>query len=353
MSRRNVFRAGAVAALGVTGLALPAVGAAAAVTAMAPAAGECGPLPDDPHFFGRSGAARTLALDAAETSYNGWSVGTPASAIGVGTYTVDGSSVRLQVKSGDVATVLMYVAGRFNREVETLRSGYCGGYEYRRNVNNPSVWSNHASGTAIDLNWSDHPNGSKGTFTQSEVTAIRAILAFCGDVVYWGGDYRGTTDEMHFEIDVAPGSSSLSNLAQKITGGGVGGQKVAIWAQANGRALCAESAGAAPTIANRTAVGPWETFTMIDQGGGNVALRAAANNLYLCAENGGNNWMYTNRYSPGQWETFQLITNGDGSFSLRSRANGRIVCAENAGNSPLIPNRDAIGPWEKFNLQRL
>lgn len=353
MSRRNVFRAGAVAALGVAGLAVPTAVIPAAAAAAAPTAGECGPLPNDPHFTGRTGAARTLAADAVETSYNGWPVGTPASAIGVGTYTVDGTSIKLQVRSGDVATVLMYVAARFNREVEGLRVGYCGGYEYRKNVNNPSVWSNHASGTAIDLNWSDHPNGSKGTFTSGEVSAIRAILAFCGDVIYWGGDYRGTTDEMHFEIDVPPGSTELADLAKKITGGGLSGQKVAIQAQANGRYLCAESAGAASTIANRSAVGAWETFTMVSLGGGNVALRAAANNLYLCAEDGGNNWMYTNRYSPGPWETFQLITNGDGSFSLRAQANGRIVCAENGGNAPLIPNRDAIGQWERFNLLRL
>lgn len=351
ISRRNAFRAGAVAALGVAGLAVPTVATAAA--AAPPAAGECGPLPDDPHFLARTGAARTLARAAAETSYNGWPVSSSASAIGVATYTVDNSSVRLQVRSGDVATVLMYVAGRFNREVEALRAGYCGGWEYRKNVNNPSVWSNHASGTAIDLNWADHPNGAKGTFTGSEVSAIRAILAFCGDVIYWGGDYRGTTDEMHFEIDVPPGSQALSNLAQKITSGGIGGRKVALRSYANRRLVCSESAGSAPLIANRDVIGPWETFTMIDRGGGTVALRAAANNMYVCAENAGSSSLIANRYTPAQWETFQLIVNDDNSFSLRSLANGALVCAEAAGGAPLIANRSAIGPWEKFELLRL
>jgi len=355
MSRRTVFRAGAIAALGGAALAIPGMARAAA----APARGECGPLPDDPHFAARTESARTFALAAVETSYNDWPVGSPASAIGVANYTVPGTSVVLPVKSGDVATVLMYVASRFNGEVQALRSGQCWGYSYRKNVNNPSVWSNHASGTAIDLNAVLHPNGAKGTFTGSQVSSIRAILAFCGNVVYWGGDYRGTTDEMHFEIDVSPGDAQLTALVQKINGGGTagggaagGGQVVGLRARANGRVVCAEAAGGTSLIANRTAVGPWETFTIVPRGGGMVALRAAANNRYVCADDGGNTALIANRTAVGQWETFQLVTNADGSFSLRSQANNKFVCAEGAGGSPLIANRDAIGAWESFDLIR-
>ena len=350
-----MFRAGAVvAALGVGGLAsAPRAVATTAPLTLDSSTGDCGPLPDDPHFVGRLGAARTLAADAGETSYNGWPVGTPASAIGVANYTVPGTSVVLPVKSGDVATVLMYVAGRFNREVEALRSGQCWGYDYRKNVNNPSVWSNHASGTAIDLNAVLHPNGAKNTFNSGQVAAIRNILAYTGDVIYWGGDYSGTTDEMHFEIDVPPGDSDLPALVAKIQSGGPGGQRAAMRAQANGSLVCAESAGAASLIANRSAVGQWETFTIVDRGGGMVALRAAADNLYVCAENGGASPLVANRYSIGQWETFQLLTNGDGSFSLRAQANNKLVCAEAGGNAPLIANRDVVGQWESFNLIRL
>ena len=161
---------------------------------------------------------RISATPTSATSYNGWTVGTPASAIGVQNYTVPGTSVMLQIRSGDVATVLLYVAQRFNAEVETLIKGQCGGYDYRPNVNNPSVWSNHASGTAIDLNWSKHPNGVKGTYTAPQTAAVRKILDFCDGVVYWGEDYRGTVDGMHFEINVPPGSPKLSQLVGKING---------------------------------------------------------------------------------------------------------------------------------------
>ena len=59
-------------------------------------------------------------MPAGSTSYNGWPIGTPASAIGVQNFVVPGTTVTLPIKSGDVATVLMYVAQRFNAEVETL-----------------------------------------------------------------------------------------------------------------------------------------------------------------------------------------------------------------------------------------
>jgi hypothetical protein len=165
---------------------------------------------------------RTLdanALPSDPTSYNGWTVGTPASAIGVQNYTVPGTNVVLPIRSGDVATVLLYVAQRFNNEVETLDRSQCWGYDYRPNVNNPSVWSNHASGTAIDLNAVNHPNGVSGTFTATQTAAVRQILAFCGNVVYWGEDYRGTVDGMHFEINVPPGSAELTALVRRIGGG--------------------------------------------------------------------------------------------------------------------------------------
>lgn len=360
LSRRSVLRAGALAAagLGMAGV----VGAPGALAAAAAGPGECGPGPDDPHFAGRisaggGAAARLFAAAAAETSYNDWPIGYPASTIGVTNFTVPGTSVVLPVRSGDVATVLMYVASRFNGEVEALRANQCWGYSYRMNVNNPSVWSNHASGTAIDLNAVLHPNGASGTFTSSQVSSIRAILAFCGNVVYWGGDYRGTVDGMHFEIDVPPGDPQLGALVQKITGagggGGAGGGQVAgLRARANGRVVCAESAGGASLIANRGAVGQWERFTIIPRGGNLVALRSAANNRYVCAEDGGASPLIANRTAVGLWETFQLITNSDGSFSLRAQANNKLVCAEAGGGSPLVANRDAIGLWETFDLMR-
>ena len=70
----------------------------------------------------------------------------------------------------------------------------------------------------------------------------------------------------------------------------------------------------------------------------------------MCAENGGNSALIANRAAVGLWETFARVTNSDGSVSFRAQVNGRYVVAENSGAAPLIANRTAIGAWEKFDL---
>jgi hypothetical protein len=89
---------------------------------------------------------------------------------------------------------------------------------------------------------------------------------------------------------------------------------------------------------------------VLDAGGGNIALRAHANNQIVTAENAGANPLIANRTAIGGWETFQLIHNPDNSVSLRALVNNRYVTAENAGAAALIANRTAIGPWEEFDL---
>ncbi|BCB84718.1 DUF7910 domain-containing protein [Phytohabitans suffuscus] len=125
---------------------------------------------------------------------------------------------------------------------------------------------------------------------------------------------------------------------------------VSLRARVNGRYVCAESAGAQPLIANRTAVGPWEQFDLVTVSGDNVALRARANGLYVCADNAGAAPLIANRAAVGQWETFQLIRDANGSVSLRALANNRYVQAGNAGAGPLLAAVTAIGTWEQFDL---
>lgn len=152
-----------------------------------------------------------------EYSYNGWRASQISSAIGVAAFTVGGVSFPAGVKSGDVATVLRYVAEQFHARVEPLRPGWCWGYNYRKNRNANNL-SCHSSGTAIDLNAPNHPNGKRGTFSSAQVKSIRAILSECGGVVQWGGDYTGTPDEMHFEI--IADAAQVKAVADRIRSGG-------------------------------------------------------------------------------------------------------------------------------------
>jgi hypothetical protein len=93
-----------------------------------------------------------------------------------------------------------------------------------------------------------------------------------------------------------------------------------------------------------------ETFTIADLGGGSVALRSAATGKYVCADQAGAAPLVADRDAIGLWETVTRVPNPDGSVSFRSAANGRYVCAEDGGAGALIANRAAIDPWESFDL---
>lgn len=117
------------------------------------------------------------------------------------------------VRRGDVATVLFHLADRFHHEVEPLVDGWCWGW-YVKGIEGGTSISNHASGTAIDLNAERHPLGQRGTFTPDQRKAIHRVLEDLDGVVRWGGDYVGRPDEMHFEIN--RNASTVAALAKKI-----------------------------------------------------------------------------------------------------------------------------------------
>jgi peptidoglycan hydrolase-like protein with peptidoglycan-binding domain len=133
----------------------------------------------------------------------------------IGTYSIPGG--KITIRNGDVAVVLSYVATRFHNEVEGLEWPGNWGYAERA-IRGSTQTSNHASGTAIDLNAPRHPLGKVGTFSAAQRNAIRSILNFCEGVVRWGGDYNGRKDEMHFEIDA--GEGSVARIANKIRAAG-------------------------------------------------------------------------------------------------------------------------------------
>lgn len=68
--------------------------------------------------------------------------------------------------------------------------------------------SNHASGTAIDINPDLHPLASEGTVPANKRAAIAQKAADLG--LRWGGSYPGRKDEMHFEWMKAPANSPSS-----------------------------------------------------------------------------------------------------------------------------------------------
>lgn len=79
------------------------------------------------------------------------------------------------------------------------------GYAYRPVRGSDFGWSNHASGTAMDLNATAHPLGVRNTYSAEQIRTIRARLrGRYDDRIRWGGDYERRADEMHYELDCSP-----------------------------------------------------------------------------------------------------------------------------------------------------
>lgn len=143
-------------------------------------------------------------------SQNGWTANDRTL---IESRTVPGGS--LPVRKGPAGDLLVYVATQFHGRVEHLVWPGCWGYAERQIIGGTEL-SNHASGTAIDLNAPQHPLSAVGTFTTHQVGAIRQILSECSGVIRWGGDYVGRKDEMHFEIDARPDDDAVAVAAAKL-----------------------------------------------------------------------------------------------------------------------------------------
>jgi hypothetical protein len=137
-------------------------------------------------------------------SQNGWSANDRSV---ISTRTVRGTHVRLAVRDGPAGDLLMEVAALFDltvQEIDTAVGADPDDWGYaERPVRGSSDVSNHASGTAIDLNAARWPLGSAPSVNLSarQIAAVREIVAATGGAIRWGGDYAGRKDPMHFEIN--------------------------------------------------------------------------------------------------------------------------------------------------------
>ena len=139
------------------------------------------------------------------SSQNGWPASDEPRTIGVEAYVVPGTQIKIRC-SKKVAPLLINFCAEFNMEVEKLEGKTLDdwGYAYRaiRGQEDAGNLSNHASGTAVDLNATKHPLGKRNTFTDEQEITIRALAAKYG--LRWGGDYKNRSYEMHFEINLSP-----------------------------------------------------------------------------------------------------------------------------------------------------
>lgn len=177
-------------------------------------AANTGPTGDPGEFQHTVTEAPPTPRDPGPVSQNGWPADPPRSA-----RTIPGTNVAITVADGPAGDVLLHVLGQVHQRVENveLRSeaGEADDWGYaHRDVRGSGDLSNHASGTAVDVNATRHVLGARDTFTPDQVNEIHRILREVDGVVRWGGDYTGRADEMHFEI-VGP-EADVARVAERL-----------------------------------------------------------------------------------------------------------------------------------------
>lgn len=123
----------------------------------------------------------------------------------------------LLLHKGHLGFILTHFALWFHEVIEPLNVGVWDewGYAWRDIIGGSTDISNHASGTAVDLNATLHPLGQRGTFKMAwQYVKIRLRLLWFRNVVRWGGDYVYRADEMHFEIN--RGYTAVRRLALRL-----------------------------------------------------------------------------------------------------------------------------------------
>ena len=136
-------------------------------------------------------------------SQNGWTASQDQASIGIGSYPVPGTKIKLRCAAA-VAPLLVTFAAEFHQHIEPIDAGVLDdwGYCFRNVRGSSDKLSNHSSGTAIDLNATKHPLGKHGTFTPMQTVMIQALSKKYG--LKWGGDYTRRVDPMHFEVSLNP-----------------------------------------------------------------------------------------------------------------------------------------------------
>lgn len=99
---------------------------------------------------------------------------------------------------------------------------------------------------------------------------------------------------------------------------------VGYWQEWNNSYVCAASAGNAPLIANRSAIGEWEKFDFVLLGGQNIRLKAKINNKYV-ARQADERLKATSAAASGG-TVFIVDTSGlsGGRFRLNAYVNGNL-----------------------------
>ena len=113
---------------------------------------------------------------------------------------IPGIELVIPLQRGQPSAILKAYAADYHLFVESLYNSRGGTDEGGWTPTNSVATSNHLGGTAMDLNWNDHPFQVRGTFSDDQMSTLREILAYYEDTVFWAGDWDSPVDEMHHQM---------------------------------------------------------------------------------------------------------------------------------------------------------
>lgn len=126
-------------------------------------------------------------------------------------------ATRLRMRRGSIGLALAHFVLCFDAKVEDVDGGIMDdwAWAFRAVRGYSSTLSNHASGTAVDLNATQHPLG-RDTMTSQEEATVHALLKRYDGLLRWGGDYKTRLDQMHIEVDDGATMAQMEKLARRL-----------------------------------------------------------------------------------------------------------------------------------------
>ena len=136
------------------------------------------------------------------TSHNGWPASKNPAEINVKKFKVPGMDRTILVRK-EAAPLFLALMQDYDNTVAEIEGGIFDDWSYafrpiRGYENSTTVrLSNHASGTAIDINAARFPM-NKANMTKKQRAACKKLVEKF-QIISWGGDFK-RIDEMHFEL---------------------------------------------------------------------------------------------------------------------------------------------------------
>jgi hypothetical protein len=161
-----------------------------------------------------------------DKSINGWEVIKTYASYKLDVKRVPGTTVQLRMRK-EVLPLFLALVADYHKEVAKLRPKETGAFNPRKSALSPNVWSDHASGTAVDVNWGHEGavglNGGMKTMTNKQIRAC-ANIKDRYEIVIWGGDKaRGGDytqsrfwDPMHYALKPGTTMRDVNRVIKKL-----------------------------------------------------------------------------------------------------------------------------------------